>query len=104
MVANNNTDSGLPVSTKNRDPNRPKRIITAYFFYGMQRKPEISRSMESAGENINTPRFKNMISAIIQEEWSVLPLSKKAIFYARQSKEEERYNSEMKIYQERINV
>ena len=80
----------MPKQKKAKDPNRPKRPLTAFMRYSSFRRPLIKEQHKD----------KSMIeiSKIIGQEWKLLPENKKRPFHDEAAKDHETYRLAKEAY------
>ena len=76
---------------KKKDPNAPKRAITAFMFYSTKMRPIIKKEQPDI-------KFTEM-GKLIGEKWRELSSDDKKEFEDMANEDKERYNDEMKKYQ-----
>merc|ERR1719447_1117927 len=75
---------------KVKDPNAPKRPITAYFFFAADRRPEIRA--ENPGCSITE------VASLIGEQWRKLDDEDKHPYEEKAAKDKDRYLRELTAY------
>jgi hypothetical protein len=81
----------MPVKRGDKDPNKPKRATSAYFFYMAAER----ENAKKRGENISkVAEFTKAVS----EKWRNLTDAQKKPFEAQAAKDKERYQKEMAGY------
>merc|ERR1712216_562858 len=77
---------------KQRDPNAPKRGLSAFLYYCEDARPNVIR--ENPGKKIS------IIAKILGEKWKMLPEEQKLPYRVKAEDDKERYNREMAAYRE----
>ena len=73
-----------------KDPNAPKRPLTAFMFYSSKRRPELKEENPDWGFG----DFGKAIGA----EWGVMSDKQKGPYQKQAAKDKTRYDSEMAVY------
>uniref|UniRef100_A0A0K0F7Z5 High mobility group protein DSP1 (inferred by orthology to a D. melanogaster protein) n=2 Tax=Strongyloides TaxID=6247 RepID=A0A0K0F7Z5_STRVS len=73
-----------------KDPNAPKRALSAFFFFSNEKRPEVQRQH---------PEWKvGQVAQELGKFWKNLPDEEKAIYEKKATEDKERYAEEMKTY------
>lgn len=75
---------------KKKDPNAPKRNMSAFFIYSNAVRPQVKEENPEAG-------FGD-IAKIISKQYKALPEKELAIYQKKAVEDKERYQREMRIY------
>ena len=73
-----------------KDPNAPKRSLTAFMFYSSKRRPELKEENPDWGFG----QFGKAIGA----EWAAMSDKQKGPYEKQAAKDKTRYDSEMAVY------
>lgn len=89
------SDDDVPKKKKKKvkDPNAPKRPITAYFYFAAEKRPEIKEKNPSFGIT--------QIAALIGEQWRNLEDDDKCPYEEQAAQDKERYLRELSAYNKR---
>jgi len=93
MVAKKSSKGGSPDGKKRRvkkDPNKPKKNLSAYFYFLNDKRSEVRKRNPSA--DVTT------IAKIVGEMWKKLSPSEKLPFEKKASADKLRYDKEMTSY------
>lgn len=82
---------------KPRDPNAPKRPLTAYFRYLQEMRPKIAAEVQARGPPADGNKAGD-ISKIATERWNSLPAGEQAPYRAAYKKEMVNYDEAVKQY------
>ncbi|EME45913.1 hypothetical protein DOTSEDRAFT_70060 [Dothistroma septosporum NZE10] len=82
---------------KPRDPNAPKRPLTAYFRYLQEMRPKIAAEVQARGPPADGNKAGD-ISKIATERWNSLPANEQAPYRAAYKKEMVNYDEAVKQY------
>jgi len=75
---------------KERDPNKPKRALSAFFFYAAEERPNV--------RSINPDFSVGEVAKELGRKWNELSDSEKAPFEKQAADDRARYDADMKIY------
>ncbi|CAB9507342.1 group protein B3 [Seminavis robusta] len=83
--------SKAPATKKKKDPNAPKRALTAYNYFVSENRESIKAKMPASSTNAE-------VFAEVGKQWKVLTDRKKQKYNKMAAKDQERYAKEMKTY------
>lgn len=75
---------------KERDPNKPKRALSAFFFYAAEERPNVRQ--------INPDFSVGEVAKELGRQWNELTDGEKAPFEKQAADDRARYDADMKIY------
>ncbi|KAJ3438390.1 high mobility group protein [Anaeramoeba flamelloides] len=85
------TNNQRPITRRRKDPNAPKRNLSAYFFYVREQRTNVQR------EN---PELKiSEISRLIAQGWKNLSETERGPYHSLANEDKIRYKKEMEEYQ-----
>jgi len=88
--AKGRSSSQKPRKKRKKDPNAPKRALSSYMFFCMDKRPEVTK------KNPNDPVTE--IAKKLAVKWNKLTASDKKPFEAQSAKDKQRYVKEMSKY------
>uniref|UniRef100_A0A915E562 HMG box domain-containing protein n=1 Tax=Ditylenchus dipsaci TaxID=166011 RepID=A0A915E562_9BILA len=78
-----------------KDPNAPKRALSAFFFFSNEKRPEVQQSH---------PEWKvGQIAQELGRYWKTLTEQDREIYDKKAAEDKERYAEDMRIYRETLN-
>jgi len=83
-----------PAAKKKKDPNAPKRAMSAYLLYTQEQRPFVKADMEKSGEKVKVTEIMKALAA----KWKALTEREKEPYEKKAKAEKERYEIEMKSY------
>jgi len=82
--------AGVRKQKKVKDPNAPKRGMTAFFFFAQDQRPTVVKAH---------PTWKvSEVASELGRQWKALPEAKKKSYEAKAQVDKARYEREMKAY------
>jgi hypothetical protein len=84
-----------PKKKKKKDPNYPKRPITAFFYFGMKRRPELGEQHKGN---------QGDISKILSAEWKEMTEDQKRHYKHLENMDKQRYETELRAYNDKNRI
>ena len=88
---------------KEKDPGAPKKPLSAYIFFGNDKREEIRAEVEENNEDISKQELNRMTMQSIAEKWKLLSDEDKQPYVNMADEDKIRYNNEMKNYNKNEN-
>ena len=86
---------GKPLKLKKlKDPYKPKRARSAFFYFCDERRPGIMDKVRKGGEKVNNGN----IAKTLGSKWKVLSSDERDKYIAMNTKDKTRYQDEMEVY------
>lgn len=86
---------GPPVKMKKlKDPSRPKRTRSAFFYFCEAHRPKLMSDVRAKGEKVNIGNISKKLGSM----WSALSTTKRDKYISMNQKDKLRYQEEMEAY------
>jgi hypothetical protein len=86
---------GPPVKMKKlKDPSRPKRTRSAFFYFCEAHRPKLMSDVRAKGEKVNIGNISKKLGSM----WSALSTTKRDKYISMNQKDKLRYQDEMEAY------
>lgn len=77
-----------------KDPNAPKRALSAFFFFSNEKRPEVQQGH---------PEWKvGQVAQELGRFWKTLTEEEKAVYEKKAAEDKERYGEQMKVYRDTL--